>query len=309
MIGLLPKVDLGQFAVIPAVGHDAMAGGSHSCQVVGLRRAGHRRKGRDDGGPRPRARELRQARRGWTEERLGQPDHVDDRRAFQGADLWARRAQDFPRLPGLALLQLMDGFQHSGAGSLDGFPPAGRCPRASSGPIPRPGVRGIPPVLGRAPPDDLSQDKASRRRTRQSPAFPAARAPVRPPARRAGPSGANKPHPAPSPLPPPPRAGCRSRKAAPAGARPNARNPAAAPTPDSKGPRPTRCGSTCNSALRWIIPASPPAQRRPAGPRRAPVARRRSRSRTSATLTASAPPARLSRSDSEERIRKSLITA
>jgi len=83
VIGLLPELDFGQFAVVPAVADDAVRVGCGASQVGGLRGAG-------DGGERGfNARfiaargKLANARRVLADERVREADDIDDGGASQ----------------------------------------------------------------------------------------------------------------------------------------------------------------------------------------------------------------------------------
>ena len=78
VIGLLPELDFGEFAVVPAVADDAVLRRQFAGEIIGLRGAGHRRKCGRDLRERAALAKFRDARRVFADERLGEADDVDD---------------------------------------------------------------------------------------------------------------------------------------------------------------------------------------------------------------------------------------
>ena len=92
MIRLFPKMDFGEFAVEPAVADDAMLRWIFAGEIIRLRSAGDGGKRGLDGGDGATATELRDARRMFADERLGEADDVDDGKAIHIRDFNSRMA-------------------------------------------------------------------------------------------------------------------------------------------------------------------------------------------------------------------------
>ena len=78
-------MDLGQLAVVPAIGNDPMSSGREPGKIGRLGGACHRGKRGFDSAKTARLRKAIQARGIRTEQRLGQADHVDNDGPFQSA--------------------------------------------------------------------------------------------------------------------------------------------------------------------------------------------------------------------------------
>ena len=78
VIGLFPKMDFGEVAVVPAVAHDAVLRRRLAGEIVGLRGAGDGREGGGDPRERAAPAELRQARGVPDQERFREADDIDD---------------------------------------------------------------------------------------------------------------------------------------------------------------------------------------------------------------------------------------
>ena len=82
MVRLLPELHLGELAMIPAVGHDAVIGGRFAGEVIRLRSAGDRREGGINERGVSRLQIGADPRGMVTDETPGQPDDVEDNRAI-----------------------------------------------------------------------------------------------------------------------------------------------------------------------------------------------------------------------------------
>ncbi len=87
MIGLLPELNLGQFAIIPTIGDDAVLRGWRAGEIGGLRGAGDGGKSRNDGGLRAPVQKPADAGRGVAEERFGEANDIKNRCAFHEINL------------------------------------------------------------------------------------------------------------------------------------------------------------------------------------------------------------------------------
>ena len=82
VIGLLPKVDLGQPAVVPPVADDAVLRGRQAGQVSGLRRAGDGRERGDNSGLRAFSGKPGDARQVLPEQPTSEADDIEHRGPF-----------------------------------------------------------------------------------------------------------------------------------------------------------------------------------------------------------------------------------
>ena len=87
MIGLPPKLHFGEFAVIPAVAHNAVLAGAFAGQIIGLRGAGDRWERGRDLCERAAPAKFRQARRVLTQQRFREADDIEDREPFHAESI------------------------------------------------------------------------------------------------------------------------------------------------------------------------------------------------------------------------------
>ena len=143
VVGLPPKLDLGQVAMVPAIAHDAMLRRRFAGEIIGLGGAGDCGKSGDDMGQRAAGAKRRQARRVLPDQRLGEAHDINDRRSLHGAPAFG-----LSRATAGAIL----GWRRRWAAGPGHAPRCcGRSPPAGSRTIRRPDVRGIPQSRPRPP--------------------------------------------------------------------------------------------------------------------------------------------------------------
>ena len=89
VVRLLPEMRFGQLAIIPAVADDAVLRWRCAGEIIRLRGAGDGGKGGRNLRERAAPRKLRDARRVFADERLGEADDVDDGNTLHGENLTA----------------------------------------------------------------------------------------------------------------------------------------------------------------------------------------------------------------------------
>ena len=113
-IGLFPELDLGQFAMIPTVTDDAVRTGQSARQISGLRGTSDRRKNWNYLRAGSALAEPVDARRVRPNNRIREPDHVDDRGASHLASTSPQSANNFLATLRMPVLQLVNGFDDFG---------------------------------------------------------------------------------------------------------------------------------------------------------------------------------------------------